>query len=821
MRILETLRQDATIAARVLRRRPGFAIAAMATLALGIGANTAIFSLINAILLDPLPYPEADRIVQLWLTAPDGGGVTLSIPEVNILTQRTDAFSNVAAYDFGGPGVNITGVGEPEQVKAIHVSAAYFRLFGARVESGRTFSAEEDRPNGGRVVVLSHGLWLRRFGADRNLVGKTISLGNEPYLVAGVLAADFRPDPPAQVWLPLQADPNSTGQAHFVRAAARLRSGLTIAQANAVLKLTAAEYRRRFPLFNPKASFEAKPLRETNVGDIRTALLVLFGTVTLVLLIACSNVANLLLARATARQHEFAIRAAIGASRGRLVAQLLTESLLLSLAGGIFGLTAGRICLRALLALNPEALPVTGDLGSAVSLDWRVLTFAMILSLCTTLLFGLLPALRASRAGLAGVMQESGARAGASRGTVKAKSFLVVIQVALSVLLVISAGLMIRTFAALRQAPAGIDPHRILTLQMSLQGTRFQDTAAVTRLVDEGVDRLKQIPGVVSAATSWTLPVELAFGSNFIIEGRQLSESLVHGGALMRPVSPDYASVFRIPLVRGRFFTDRDTSRGASVAVVSEAMAKKYWPQGNPIGERITVDKYLGPDFAAPAREIIGVAGDVRDLGMNTEPSPMIYVPQAQVANGMTRIDVSVLPITWAVRMDAEPHSLSAAIQHALRDASGGLPVAHIRSMQEVISHSTSRSDFNALLLTAFAGSSLLLAGVGIYGLIAFSVQQRQHEIGIRLALGATPCQVRKMVVSQGMRLAVVGVLVGALGSLALARYMETLVYGVKPIDLEVIAVSSLTLGLVAALASYLPAYRASQLNPAQALRSE
>jgi predicted permease len=540
----------------------------------------------------------------------------------------------------------------------------------------------------------------------------------------------------------------------------------------------------------------------------------------LALLTACSNVANLLLARAVARRREIAIRAAIGATQGRLVAQLLTEGLLLALAGGAFGLIVGSICLRALLAVNPEAVPGASDFGPTASLDWRVLTFAAALSLGSTLVFGLLPALRTARVGLAQVMQERGARAGTTHGTLKAKSILVVLQMALSVVLVIGAGLMIRTFAALRQAQPGIDPHHILTLQMSLEGTRFQDTGAVTRLADNGVASLKRLPGVIAAATSWTLPVELAFSSTFIIEGRPLIDGLVHGDALMRPVSADYAAVFSIPLVRGRFFTDRDSSRTASVAVVSEAMAKKFWPEGNPIGERITVDKYLGPDFAAPPREIIGVVKDVRDLGMNQEPSPMIYVPQAQVSNGMTGIDIGVLPITWAIRTGPEPYSLSTAIQRTLQQASGGLPVAQIRSMDEVVKHSTVRSDFNTILLTAFAGASLLLAAVGIYGLIVFSVQQRQHEIGIRLALGATPYQVRNMVVSQGMRLAVVGVLIGVLASLALARYMETLVYGVKPVDLSVMASSSLVLGLVAALASYIPAYRASRVDPAKALRS-
>ena len=820
MRILDTMRRDFLTALRMLRRSPAFAIAAMLTLALGIGANTAIFSLVNATLLEPLPYPQADRLVQLWFTTPQGESLTLSIPEVNLLAQQTAALEDLAAYDFGGPGVSITGVGEPEQVKAVHVSAAWFRLFGARVEAGRTFTAEEDRPNGGRVVVLSHGLWQRRFNADPSLIGRTISLGNEPYLVSGVLAAGFRPDPPAQLWLPLQADPESTGQAHYVRAAARLRRGVTLGQANAVLKLAAAQYLRKFPLFNPRAGFQALPLRETSVRDIRTALLVLFATVTLVLLIACSNVANLLLARGAARRREIAIRGAIGASRGRLAAQLLTESLLLAAGGGLVGVLAGRICLQALLAFRPEAIPA-GMESTAISLDWRVLSFAAVASLGSTLLFGLLPALRSSRAGLAQVMQEGGARAGTSQGTLKAKSLLVVVQVALSVVLVMGAGLMIRTFAALRQVQPGIDPHGILTLQMSLQGTRFRDSESVARLVEGAVDRLKQIPGVTAAASSWGLPVELAFSSSFIIEGRPLGKDLVHGGALMRPVSPDYAAVFRVPLERGRFFTDRDTAGAPAVAVISEALARKFWPGGNPVGERITIDKYLGPDFAAPPREIVGVLRDVRDLAIDKEPAPLMYVPEAQAPGGMTGIDAGVLPMTWAVRTAVDPYTLSVPIQHALREASGGLAVAQVRSMEEVIVQSTARSDFNAILLSAFGGASLLLAAVGIYGLIAFSVHQQRQEIGIRMALGATPNMVRNMVLSQGMRLALAGVLAGVLGSLALARYMETLVYGVKPIDPAVIFGLSLTLCLVAALASYFPAWRASRLDPANVLRSE
>jgi predicted permease len=815
---LDDCLNDLRYAGRTFQRAPGFAIAVVTTLALAIGANTAIFSLISFTLLEPLPFPGADQIVQFWFTTPAGSSLTLSIPEVNALMKEADVFEDVAAYDFSGPGISLTGIDHAVQVKALHVSAAYFHLFGAPFEAGRAFIEDEDKPTGGRVAILGNTLWRRHFGADRSLVGKTISLGNEPYLVTGILEADFQPDPPAEIWLPLQANLESTGQAHFLRAAGRLRNGVTIEQANAKLTLIFAEFRKRFPLINPKAGLQAKPLRETNTGDLRSTFLVLFGTVIAVLLIACSNVTNLLMARAAARRQEMAIRAAIGASRRRLGFQLLTECMLLAIAGGVLGLLLGRNCLRGLLAVHPEAVPGI-DRFAAASLDWRVLLFTVAVSIGTTLLCGLLPALRASRANLIGTIQDGG-RTGGGPGATSARAALVVFQGALAVVLLVGAGLMIRTFAALRQVDTGLDTHRILTLQMSLQGTKFQDTAAVSRLVTDGVDRLQSVPGVVAAASAWTLPVELAFGSSFIIEGRPLGNEVVHGPALMRPVSSQYTAVFGIPLIRGRFFTSRDTASAPGVAVISDAMARKFWPNGNPIGERITVDKYLGPDFAAGPREIIGVATDVRDLALNKEPGPMIYLPQAQMPDGMTRIDVGILPLTWAVRTAPEPYSLSGAIQRELKSVSGGLATGRIRSMDDVVKHSTVRSDFVALLLTVFAAAALLLAAVGIHGLVAFSVQLRTRELGIRLALGATPDQIRKMVVKQAVWLAAAGVSVGVLASAGLARYMEALLYGTRPIEPAAIAAASLTLGLVAVLAAYIPARRASRLDPVDVLRS-
>lgn len=813
---LETFSQDVRIAGRALLRSPSFALTAMITLAVAIGANSAIFSLISAALLEPLPYPDADRIVQFWFTTPGGNGLTLSIPEVNAIAGETNVFEDVAAYDFGGPGVNITGHGDPEEVAAIHAAAPYFRILGARVEAGRTFTADEDKPNGGRVVVLSDQLWRRHFAADRHIVGREISLGGEPYTVIGVLTPEFRADPPAELWLPLQADPNSTGNAAYVRAIGRLRGGVGIEQANARLTLTFAGFLRRFPLFNSKAGFQVKALRETRAGDVRGTLMVLLFTVGFVLLIACSNVANLLLARATTRQHEMAVRAALGAGRRRLIAQMLTECGLLVAGGGMLGLAVGRVCLRLVLILNPEAALGGGEWAV---LDGRVLLFSGAVTMAATVFCGLLPALRASRVDLTAAMQNGSARTGMNRGSSQASSLLVIGEVALAVVLVSGAGLMLRTFAALRGVETGINTHKVLTLQMSLQGTRFQDTAAVTKLVESGVKRLEGVPGVVAAASTWTLPVELAFGSSFVIEGRAPEADRV-SPALMRPVSTDYFRVFGIRLKRGRFFTERDSASSASAAVISEAMAKQFWPRGNPIGERITVDKYLGPDFFAPPREIIGIASDVRDEGLDQDPQPMIYVPQSQVPTGMTAIDLRVLPITWAVRTAAEPYSMAKTIEQELRIASGGLAVGRVRSMDEVVKQSTARSDFNTVLLAAFAGVALLLAAVGIYGLIAFSVGQRTRELAIRGAVGATPEQLRSFVLRQSLGLTAVGVLLGVVGSISLAGYMRALLFGVKPLDPVSLCGACAVLGVVAILAAAVPARRAGRLEPVEALRS-
>src|ERR1700756_4504446 len=487
---------------RMFARNPGFTIAALAALALGIGANTAIFTVVNTVLLKPLTYPEPDRIVQFLLTSPEGKDAGASPTKFNNWLQQTSVFQNVAAYDFGGPGYNLTG-DHPEQVKGIHVSQQYFALFGAPVMLGRTFTSQEDSPNGGKVVVISYGLWQRRFGGNPNIVGTALSLGNEPYTIVGVLGKSFESDPVADIWLPFQIDPNSDNQGHYFLAAARLKPGVTLAQANAQLKVAADQFRRRYPgHLDPHDGFAVQPLRDSIVSDVRSSLLVLIGAVSFVLLIACADVANLLLVRATGRRREFAIRSAMGAGRPRITRHLLTESILLSVTGGILGLILGFIGVRALLYVSPGDIPRIGENGAAVGIDWRVLLFTLSISLLTGILFGLFPAVGAARPPLNSTLKESTNRTGTGFRQSKARSMLVVSEVSLALILLIGAALLIRTYAALRAVNPGFDTHNVLTMEMSLTGDRFQKTAGVAQLTRDAGDRINAIPGVDASAST-------------------------------------------------------------------------------------------------------------------------------------------------------------------------------------------------------------------------------------------------------------------------------------------------------------------------------
>jgi predicted permease len=663
---MHILLQGLRYALRMLRKSPGFVAVAVLTLALGIGANTAIFTVVNAVLLRPLPYPDPDRIVQFTWGFGEGPKILgASIPEFEAWREQGQALEDFTMYDAEGtfsaggtesysigPGVNLTGGDRPERLTSIHVSANYFRLFGAPMEIGRAFTAQEDIPHGPKVVVISDGFWRRRFGAARNLLGKAILLGGEPHIVIGVLAPGFDIDLNSDVWLPLQMDPNSTDQYSGGLAAARLKPGVTLEMAKAQTKLAEAEFRQRFPgsMFS-RASFDLEPMRQAVVGDVRPALWVLLGAVSFVLLIACANVANLLLARATGRRREMAIRAALGAGRRRIVSQWLSESLLLSLAGGALGLLLGYTGVRVLLAINPGHIPNIGAQGSAVTLDWRILVFTLLAATFTGILFGLLPAYTASRDDFGAALKESGARSGSSLAQNKARSILVVTEVALSLVLLAGAALLIHTFMALRAVHPGFDAHNVLTMEMSLAESRFDKTTAITQLVRNAQRRVESLPGVEALASTSAFPLEpQPLYTPVIIEGRPLGKDQNHGLADLRLVSTRYFEVFRIPLRQGRMFTQQDDGRAPGVVLVNETMARQFWPKGDPVGERVTLFKGEGPQYEEPPRQVIGVVADIKDQALGVNPESMMYVPIAQLTDAYTAAQNYYSPIMWAVR---------------------------------------------------------------------------------------------------------------------------------------------------------------------------
>lgn len=820
--LVENIWRDLRYTWRSLRKTPGFTFVALLVIALGIGVNTAVFSVVNTVLLQPLPYPESQSLVHLVLFTPQRTLDGASVPEFNLWRQQTSVLREVAGYDTGGAGMNLTGGDHPLQVQAIHVTHDYFTLFGAPVIAGRTFTQEEDRPHGGNVVVLSYGLWKQRFGGDANIVGRTIQLDNAPYLVVGVLGRNFVTDNPADLWIPYQFDLNTQDMAHYFGVAARLQPGVTIEQANAQLKLASDQFRRAIPnAIGPQNHYGVVPLKEWMVGNTRTPLLVLLSAVGLVLLIACANVANLLLARASGRKREFATRAALGAARWHIIRQLLAESMLLSFSGGLLGLVLGYTSVRLLLTVNVGGLPRLGEDGSAVTLDMRVLLFTLGVSMLTGILFGLVPAVSASRSNLVASLNESSNRTGVGFRSASFRSVLVVTEIALALVLVIGSTLLIRTYLKLQAVDPGFDTHNTLTMAMSISGGRFQTSAPVAQIIRQGTERIKAIPGVLEAAAGNGLPLQGAFGMPFDVVGRPKGNSPFSGMAGYYSVSWSYFDVFKIPLVRGRMFTDQDDASAPGVVIINEAMAKQYWPNGNPLRDRLQKGPGAGPAFAEPPRQIIGIVGNTRDGGPNRDAFPTMYIPLAQMPDGETALNSRVAPLWWVVRTQGDPHALVAPVTAALREATGGLPVAHIRTMDEIDHLMISQQRFNMLLLTVFGASGLLLAAVGIYGLMAFSVEQRTQELGIRMAMGAQASQLRNMVLGQGMMLTLCGVAIGIVAAFWLTRFLASFLFGVKAWDPLAFILTPLLLSVVALAATWIPALRATRVDPMTALRFE
>ena len=825
--MLEAFVKDLRQSLRMFRQSPAFTLAAVAALTLGIGANTAIFSVVNAVLLRPVPFPEPDRLVVFLNTSPQGSGPAASPAKFQHWRALDTILQDVSAFRTGV--VNYTGGSFPEQLRSGQVSVDFFKLFGAPVLRGRTFTAAEDTPDAERVVVLGQRFWESRFNRAEDVLGRSISLGGEPYTIVGVLGefdfSEYGPTP--QVWTPFQLPAQTADQGHYFQAAGRLKPGTSLEQAQTRVAASAEEYKRRYPnALGPNGGFWLQPIRNVLVQNVRQSLFVLGGAVSLVLLIACANVANLLLVRATGRRREIAIRAAIGGSRGRIIRQLLTESVVLSLAGGVLGLAFGLVGIKALLSINTAGLPRVGEFGAAVGLDWRVAGFAFLVSLLTGVVFGLIPALQSSKTDLTTTLKESSGRSGTGFRQNKARSILVVTEVALALVLLIGSALLIRTAVALAKVNPGFDATNVLTMRMSLAGPRYQSAQGVEQMVRNGVEQLKTLPGVVEASATCCVPLTGGYGLPFVIIGRPVEgPGPFHGGGGWMTVSPGYFEVFRIPVKRGRSFQDRDQAASPPVVVINETMARRYWgddwQQKDVLSGRLTIGRGIMREFAQePDRQIVGIVGDTRNGGLDSEPGPMMFIPQAQVPDAVNALNLRLSPMAWLVRTQGQPLTMSNAIQEKLRQSTG-LPVSDVRSMAEVVSRSVSRQKFNMWLMTVFGCSALLLAAIGIYGLMAYSVEQRTQEIGIRMALGAQAAQVKNMIVRQGMVLALVGVAIGVGAALALARFISTFLYGVDRWDPAAFVAVPAVLTLVALVAVWLPARRASRVDPIIALRYE
>ncbi|HEV2498446.1 MAG TPA: ABC transporter permease [Terriglobia bacterium] len=813
-RLLGELVADLRYGLRQLRRSPGFTAVAVITLALGIGANSAIFSVVDAVLLKPLHAPNPDRVVVF-----NSGPAAAADIEFNMWRKETNVLEDVSGFRSGS--YYLTGVSQPQKVDAMLVTQDYFRLFGLHIARGRGFTPEEELGTGrlfenGHVAVLSNGFWKSAFGGDRRILGKTISLSGNLYEIVGIMAPHVETESaqPPDVWLPFPMSPNSKNQVHYFEAVGRLKPGVTLAMANSQLKLMTQAFRREYPnTVSAKRgdTYSVQRMRDEIVRKVQFSLLALMAAVSLVLLIACANAANLLLARAASRTREMAIRTALGAGRARIIRQLLTESILLSIAGALLGLGVGFAGVRALLSLGPSTIPRIGSDGSNVTMDWHVLSFTIFLALITGVIFGLFPGLSISRTDPNWAMSQGTIRTGAGRMQAKARSSLAVIEVSLAFVLLIASALFIRTLEALRSVDPGFDAHNVVTTRTPLD-PKLLKTSNIDRAVQNAIQRLDDLPGVETVGLTTDLPLGGGFIRVPVSVNGQVPGKAPEGFARFVFVSPAYFGVLRIPLLRGRFFTDGERLDSPPVAIVNQAMARQLWRNGDAIGERIIIGKGLGPRLEQPPRQIVGIVGDVRENGLAQLPQPAAYIPIVQSRTAAT--------VSWVVRTRTQSASLNTEIQNALRQATG-LPVPPLQSMKDVIAQSTERQNFNMLLMSIFGASALVLAMIGLYGVMNYLVAQRTHEIGVRMALGAQKADVLRMVIINGIKMALVGVSIGIVGALGVTRFLSSLLYGVKPTDPLTFVIVSVLLTGVALLACYIPARRATKVDPMVALRHE
>jgi putative ABC transport system permease protein len=817
-----TLVQDLRYGMRVLLKSPGFAAVAVIVLALGIGANTAIFSVVNAVLLRPLPYQDPDRLVQVWEVPPPKnfpGMTRFGASAANYIDRRdqTHVFGQLAI--FSNARFNLTGKGQPESVTSAAVSSNYFSVLGVRPLFGREIGPGDDQPGHPDAVVLSYGFWREHFGSDPGIVGQNVNLNGQSYTVVGVMPPGFQMPLSAQIWTPLAwTDREKAARANrHYRIIGRLKPGVDLKQAQAEMNTISSQLAQQYPVEDKGWGAEVVPLRDELVGDVRPALLVLLGAVAFVLLIACANVTNLMLAKTLGRRKEIAIRSALGASRTRVVQQILSETVLLALTGGAMGLLIAHFGARLISAFLAGQL----SLSPEIKLDGWVLGFTLVVSLLTGILAGLAPALRLTKTDLNEALKQGLGRTDADSGGKRTRGVLVVAEVALSLMLLIGAGLMIRSFWMLRSVDPGLDPTNVITMRVGIPApsTKFPSPMQQSNFFNAVLQRVRSLPGVESAGIIDALPLTGDGSTETVaIEGRPALPMSEQPAVSVRTITPGYIRTFRVPLLRGRDFNDADTAGRSAAVLISESMAKRFWPNENPIGKHLTITFF--PDASC---EIVGIVGDVKDTGLDVmNPVATLYKPLAQISAPPPALGKwSSFPMSLVVRTNTTPSSLTSAITDAVHQVDSELPLLQIFTMQDVIDTSISQQRFNMMLLAVFAGLALLLAAIGIYSVLSYSVKRRVREIGIRMALGAQVRDVLRLIVVEGMRPTLIGVGIGLAGSLALGRLLTSLIFGVKPTDALTFGAVSLLLTSVAFCASFIPAYRATRVEPMKTLRDE
>jgi len=823
--MLEATVQDIRYAFRTLRDRPGFTIVAVITLALGIGANSAIFSVVSAVLLRPLPYVEPDRLVVALYGNERSSSNPVSPLDYRDWTEQTTVFEETAAASLWGP--NMTGRDQPEQIRGLQATGNLFGMLGVNAALGRTFTVDDDKADAERVVVLSDQLWKRRFGSDPSIIGQTLTLDGQSHTVVGVMPASFQFPffwaTRVEMWTPLRLNNiiNRAGagfgrNARFLRVFARLKSDATVAQAQAEMDAITTRLAEQYPDSNMGLRAVVAPLHERITGQYRSTLLVLLGAVGFVLLIACTNVANLLLARASARGREIAVRLALGATRLRLVRQLLTESVMLAFAGGLAGLALAYWSVRALVAgLPADALPRQQGIG----VDAGVFAFTLLLCLMTGIVFGLAPAIQASKTDLNESLKAGGKNsAGDSRGRAL-RSSLVVAELALALMLLAGAGLMTRSFIRLQSINPGFDPQNLLTMTISVSGTGHSPSERRAEFFRQALERVETLPGVRSASFINHLPLGGdRWGTFFTVEGRSAPPPGQTPGTAFRVSYPNYLETMRIPLLAGRDFNERDTLDAPGVIIINESIAREFFPGEDPLGKQVKLGDW---ESQASWLTVVGVVGEVKQEEWAEEGRNEIYIPYLQARAYLIGPQPHQQYLTLVVRTDSDPTSLAASIRREVWAIEPNAPISSVATMGEVISNEVWQPRLSMSLLGGFAVVALMLAAIGIYGVMSYSVTRRTQEIGVRMALGADSSDILKLVVRQGMTLAIAGLGIGLAASLALSRLLAGLLYQISPTDPATFAVVAMALALVAFISCYLPARRAAKVDPQVALRYE